>query len=262
MHLKLNSLCKQSSCKRNSSASFSLQLFQAILTVLEFHSNGMKLLHEERSVITLQSRAIPVFQVLDVFQQFFLFFCQGKNFFLFLVKTLHLVIQQLLQFCLPGLQPLPHVIGLLEGVTFAFKLFLKDSFLLGNLTEILVQLLVGVLDFFKFLFVGSFEVQGFPERLVRPCHIQEWFDFCEQAPPLPVSKLQVAETVALYDADGAQLLNPFVVMPSGNVSTAIRLENSDDLSQFEIALFFKMCQDTSPEEDLGLTNTVRVCVQF
>jgi len=40
------------------------------------------------------------------------------------------------------------------------------------------------------------------------------------------------------------------------------LEDGDDLCQFQVTFFFQVSQHTSPEEDLGLANAIRICVQF
>ena len=69
------------------------------------------------------------------------------------------------------------------------------------------------------------------------------------------SKLQILP-------DSRQLLDFLLVVPSCNVTTAVSLELDDDLSEFDITLFFQVSEHTSAEKDLGLTDTEQVGVHI
>ena len=79
---------------------------------------------------------------------------------------------------------------------------------------------------------------------------------------MPIAQFKVAEAIPLDNTNSTELLNPLVVVLPCNVAAAVGLENCDDLRQFQVTFLFQVSQYTSPEEDLGLTNAIGICVQF
>ena len=93
-------------------------------------------------------------------------------------------------------------------------------------------------------------------------NIEKRLDFGKQSPPGPVPQLHVASPISLDNSDCGQLLNsPLVVSPC-NVSSRISLEDCDDLGQFNVSLFLQMGENASPEEDLRLSDSVAIWVEF
>ena len=59
--------------------------------------------------------------------------------------------------------------------------------------------------------------------------LEEWLNLCEQAPPLPVSQLQVALDVALDDADGSVLFHTLLVGPGQRSQTKKKVKTVKEL---------------------------------
>uniref|UniRef100_A0A2M4C5L0 Putative secreted protein n=1 Tax=Anopheles marajoara TaxID=58244 RepID=A0A2M4C5L0_9DIPT len=93
-------------------------------------------------------------------------------------------------------------------------------------------------------------------------HLEQWLHLSVQAPPLPVTQLQVGGTVALNNTDRVQLLQPLLVVAPSQKTTAVRLEVDDQVRDLVVALLLEMGQHTSPEEDLRLSDAVQIAVQF
>ena len=92
--------------------------------------------------------------------------------------------------------------------------------------------------------------------------IQERFDFSEQPPPLPIPQLHPRPSVPLDHSYSGQLLDALLVVPPCDISSTVRLEDCDDLSELNISLFFKMSEHSCTEEDLRLTDTVQVRIHL
>ena len=52
------------------------------------------------------------------------------------------------------------------------------------------------------------------------------------------------------------------MLPSCKGTTSERLESDDDVSELQVALLLQMGQHSGSEEDLALTNSVQVVIQF
>ena len=60
-------------------------------------------------------------------------------------------------------------------------------------------------------------------------YLEQWFDFGEQSPPLPVSEFEICSTVSLYDSDSTELLKAFLVVTPGEHASSVSLESDDNL---------------------------------
>jgi len=58
------------------------------------------------------------------------------------------------------------------------------------------------------------------------------------------------------------IFNESDISPSCNAASSERLEAHNDISQLVVTFFFEMCQDTSSEEDLTLTNAKEIGVEL
>ena len=92
--------------------------------------------------------------------------------------------------------------------------------------------------------------------------IQERFHFSEQPPPLPIPQLHPRPSVPLDHSYSGQLLDALLVVPPGDISSTVRLEDGNDFSEFDISLFFKMSEHSCTEEDLRLTDTIQVRIHL
>ena len=50
--------------------------------------------------------------------------------------------------------------------------------------------------------------------------------------------------------------------PASDTATCVSLELDNDVSQFKIAFFFQMSQNTGAEEHFALTDSLEIWIQF
>ena len=55
-------------------------------------------------------------------------------------------------------------------------------------------------------------------------YLKQRLDFCVEAPPLPISQLQIGSTIALQNTDGIELLSAFHIIPE-KMNKSVSLKN-------------------------------------
>lgn len=83
-----------------------------------------------------------------------------------------------------------------------------------------------------------------------------------QLPPRPSSELEVFAQVALYNLESQPLILQFLVVLSAEVTSDVGLHPGDNFAETVVTEFFHLTQDTSPEEDLGVTQSVQFSVEL
>lgn len=79
---------------------------------------------------------------------------------------------------------------------------------------------------------------------------------------MPVPQFKVGGAVTLDDSNSVELLNAFLVVPSGEEAPAERLEVHDKVCDLVVPFFFEMGEDAGPEEYLRLTDAIEIPVEL
>jgi hypothetical protein len=134
--------------------------------------------------------------------------------------------------------------------------------MLGKLIKNLDQLIFKAL-LFKFADNFRFSEKYFfvKKAYLLSSNRQQRLDFGVQLPPSPVSQRQVLLDVALQYAQSQLLLQHSLVMFLLHIQSDVSLQHSDDLGDSSISQLFKLTHDTSLEEDLGVTASVKIFAQ-
>merc|ERR1712131_319431 len=74
--------------------------------------------------------------------------------------------------------------------------------------------------------------------------LEEWLDFCEKSPPLPISQLEVRQTVSLNDSDSTKLILLLGELLSGEVTTKNCLKFDHHITNLQVTIFFELSKNT------------------
>merc|ERR1719195_2116686 len=133
------------------------------------------------------------------------------------------VVDDLLHLLLPGGQPGSHLLGLGTQLRLGLELLGQNVLLLERLLVLLVEVLhlaLVLLQSLSDLLEFNLLLHDF---LVIFGDLEKRLDFCVESPPLPVSELEISSAIPLKDPDGVQLLDSLLVVPSGQLSSAVGL---------------------------------------